>query len=216
MPKSSRFKLVIFDFDGTLFDSLPVKTRVATQLISEKIGCSPEEARKVYLDEYRVVSAIDARLNLSERKRREVAREHLQRKAAALKNAKLFPGVESVLGRLKTAGFKLAIVSSAFSGDASRQLNKIRGFFDEIAFSDPVKRVYVKTPEFVEGLAKRLGAKRVETVFIGDTANDVKVSKKAGVFSVARQGTYSRQGLEAAGPDLIVKDLNEFAEFLLK
>lgn len=216
MPKS-RFKLVVFDFDGTLFDCLPHKIKLSLKLISEKTGLTPKEAEKIYyLNDFRVSHIIAGHLGLSEEERREVAKEYLRRKARALTNAKLFAEVETALRKMREAGLKLALVSLAHEGDAQKQLNKIKGFFDEVAFSDPLKKVYVKTPEFLSDVSERLNVAPGEAVFVGDAQQDIEIGKKAGFFTVAREGTLSRKKLEAAGADLIVKDLNELVEFLLK
>lgn len=103
-----------------------------------------------------------------------------------------FPGVDEVLGYLKSKGVKLGVITNGYS---EFQMNNIKGlrithYFDEILISE---REGIKKPEveIFQRALKRLGVEPSEALFVGDhPINDVEASINAGMQGIWKRCDY--------------------------
>ena len=106
-----RYRLAIFDFDGTLADSLPW-FRASFQDMITRFDLAP--VRDDEVEGLRGMSAreIMARLNLSMWQLPAIVSDMRKRKLAAASETSLFAGIPAMLSDLQRQGIKIAIVSS--------------------------------------------------------------------------------------------------------
>lgn len=181
-----RYKLVVFDMDGTLTQHVS-----SWQLIHEKLGIWDSDAAR-YQElfnhgriSYRRFCELDAG------HWRGIAAREIEKILYAVPYAK---NVLSVSRKIKSLGLKTAIISTGLdllAQKVKRELaidycvaNKLKvrsGLLTgkvEIAISDGQKgKVFKK-------LLKKIGFKVTETIFVGDSATDITAAKSAG-FSIA-------------------------------
>ena len=116
-------------------------------------------------------------------------------------------GILSLLQHLKEIGFLLGLATNDERRDTEEMLSALRWnpFFDGIVCSgeaDPPK----PHPAMVLALCRRLSILPHEALFIGDTVNDMKMGKRAGLaltIGVLEGGVTPRRDLEMAA-DLVV------------
>ena len=106
-----RYRLAIFDFDGTLADSLPW-FRASFQDMIARFDLAP--VRDDEVEGLRGMSAreIMARLNVSMWQLPAIVSDMRKRKLAAASETSLFAGIPAMLSDLQRLGIKTAIVSS--------------------------------------------------------------------------------------------------------
>jgi phosphoglycolate phosphatase len=106
-----RYRLVIFDFDGTLADSFPWFSRVVND-IADRYRFKRIEPHEV--DTLRTMGARELmrRLGVAPWKMPFIARHVRQRKSKELDQTRLFDGVDQMLARLSDADIGLALVTS--------------------------------------------------------------------------------------------------------
>ncbi|NJD06101.1 MAG: HAD-IA family hydrolase [Methylococcaceae bacterium] len=214
----NRFDLLVFDWDGTLFDSipfivdclqgaardcgLPVPSDTAARGV---IGLSLDQAM---LALFPVVGS-GRRADLIEAYRR-----FYERRPACPQD--LFHGVAAMLEQLKRAGYRLAVAS----GKTSTQLTKAiaatgtAGWFD--ALRGPDQTASKPDPLMLQEIMADLGSAPERTLMIGDSVHDLQMAANARVEAVAVTcGANSRAQLMAFNPLHCLQQTRELAAILV-
>jgi phosphoglycolate phosphatase len=183
----SPIKLIIFDLDGTLTDSLADLTDATNHMLAAfgrpALGCA----------EVRQLVGQGAR-RLVERAMAGAAAEETD-KALALfldyneahiaDKTRPYPGVAETLALLRDAGKVMTVVSNKNVALCRKLLAflGIDGFFAEVLGADslPFRK---PSPEPLLKLIRDLGVSAAETVMVGDSINDIAAGKGAGVATV--------------------------------
>ncbi len=221
-----RYKAVVFDLDGTLQDSKidyqKMTERVRQILISEGI---PESAlgdrRAVYLI---IRGGEDSLLELGVRNDRVQAVLDLMTEAMNVTELEATDRVEPKRNALQTLetlhrnGILLGIATRSHRVYAERCLAKmgmrhyILGLLarDDVPFPKPDPRHLFETIALLD-------VDPVDVLYVGDTTTDLETARAAEVDFVGyRRDEAWGQRLLDAGCDLLVEDLFEVAEMVLK
>jgi len=200
-----RYRLAIFDFDGTLADSLPW-FRASFHDVIARFGLTPVTAEE--LEGMRGLSAreIMARLNVSMWQLPAIVSDMRKRKLAAASETSLFAGIPAMLCDLQRQGIKTAIVSS----DSEASVRLVLGpTTAQITRFDCGAAVFGKHWKF-RRVARKLGAKPSETICIGDEIRDIEAARAAGMDSGAVAWGYALpSALQAAGPTHLFSSIEE-------
>lgn len=200
-------KLVVFDFDGTLADSLPTAVSIFNRLAAD-LGHRPVEdvakARAMTTRQFLRHHGISLW-----RLPRLVRRFH----AAAAEEAekiKLFPGLPAALAALRAGGLRLGVLSSNREDNIRRCL-RANGVEELFAFVVGYPKLFGKGKALRRILrAERL--ERSEVLFVGDEVRDVEAARKAGVaVAAAAWGFHAETILRESRPDYLVSEPAELA-----
>jgi len=172
--------VAIFDFDGTLVDTLDMYIR-----IFEKLTKRPKPFSEAEIQRLRGMTAL--RIARELRIRPWHVSWLLVRGRALMRRRMLevevFPGVEDVLQQLQVANVPMYIMSTSSPGNI-RKLLKARGL------EGYFKRIYGNVGVF--GKAKMLrrvieqnGFDPSGVFYIGDEARDIEATKRVGVHGIA-------------------------------
>ena len=205
-----RYRLAIFDFDGTLADSLPW-FRASFHDVIARFDLTPVTAEE--LEGMRGLSAreIMARLNVSMWQLPAIVSDMRKRKLAAASETSLFAGIPAMLSDLQRQDIKTAIVSS----DSEASVRQVLGpATAQITRFDCGAAVFGKHWKF-RRVARKLGAKPSETICIGDEIRDIEAAKAAGMDSGAVAWGYAfPSALHAAGPTHLFNSIEEMMQRL--
>ena len=191
------YKLVIWDFDGTLADSLAsalsIFNRFAAELRYRPID-NPEMARSMTAREFLRHHGISLwRLGRLTRRFHAAASEEADK-------LKLHPGLPEVLEQLFTSGIRLGILSSN-KEDNIRRCLRANGTEEYFAFVVGYPRLFGKG-KALRRIVRAERAERAEVLYVGDEVRDIEAVRKAGVASVAvTWGFHAEQLLRGNGPD---------------
>ena len=206
----TRYRLAIFDFDGTLADSLDW-FRASFHDVIARFDLTPVTAEE--LEGMRGLSAREmmARLNVSMWQLPAIVSDMRKRKLAAASETPLFAGIPAVLSDLQRQGIKTAIVSS----DSEASVRQVLGpTTAQITRFDCGAAVFGKHWKF-RRVARKLGAKPSETICIGDEIRDIEAAKAAGMDSGAVAWGYALPAaLQAAGPTYLFNSVEEMTQRL--
>lgn len=211
-------KLVIFDLDGTLLntiDDLAMSTNHALRLFGY-----PEHS----LAEYRFFVG-NGITTLIERALPEEARQkdliYQLRKAFVtyyqLHKTELtqpYPGIPELLTNLHAQGITLAVASNKYHQGTTEL---IRHFFGEKLFSVVLgqrENIPVKPdPAIVYDILSQTGTSPAETLYVGDSGVDMQTARNSHLTSIGVSwGFRSRKELKENGADYIVDSPEEILE----
>lgn len=204
------YELVIFDFDGTLADSLPW-FRASFQDMIARFDLAP--VRDDEVEGLRGLSAreIMARLDVSMWQLPAIVSDMRKRKLAAASGISLFEEIPAMLDELQRKHIKTAIVSSDSEASVRQVLGPTAARIDRF---DCGAAMFGKHRKF-RRVARKLGAKPSETVCIGDELRDIDAAKAAGMDSGAVAWGYALPGaLQAARPTYLFNSIEEMTQRL--
>ncbi len=202
------FKAIIFDWDGTLFDSI-ISCWEVYQIIFEKFGIqkiSLEQFRDEFIGDYHKYYL---KKGISECDLWKF--DELWRFEFAKKKVELLPHVHPTLKQLHEQKIKLALVTN---GDGARIREELKqhhifSFFNVLVTADDV-REFKPSPIGIISALKRLGVKKSEALYVGDSEDDARAGKRAGIKTAGiLTGLHSRERLEKAKPDFILEKIED-------
>lgn len=174
-----RYKHIIWDFDGTLFDTYPSMARAFTE--SMEAAGYPADYQGIYDSMKIAISETVRRFQSAYGFGQEVIEGYRQRRIAIeLAHAHPFDGAVEVLRRVCAAGGDHFICTHR--GDSIHELLRrhgLEGYFRDITTSaHGFKRK--PDPEAVQYLLDTYGMDPAETLMIGDRPLDVQSGQNAG------------------------------------
>lgn len=209
-PPATRYRLVIFDFDGTLADSLPWFRASFDDMVA-RFNLSPVPAEEMEGLRGKSAREIMARLNVSMWQLPAIVSDMRKRKLAAASEISLFKDVPTMLTDLQGRGIKIAIVSS----DSEASVRQVLGPATRlITRFDCGAAMFGKHWKF-RRVARRLGVKPSETICIGDELRDIEAAKAAEMDSGAVAWGYAlTSALQAARPTHLFNSIEEMTQRL--
>lgn len=215
-----RYKLVIFDLDGTILDTLD-DLADSVNVALESFGFpkrSREEIRSFVgngirrLMERAVPKGTTSSVtNLVYGAFQEYYKEHCAEKTKA------YPGILKLLERLQKIGCQLAVVSNK-ADFAVQELCKtyFNGVFD-VVVGEREGILRKPAPDSVFEVLRRLGWERKDAVYIGDSEVDIETACNAGVDGIIVEwGFRKREFLKEKGAKRIVSAPEEIFEIIGK
>ena len=193
-------KLLLFDFDGVLVDSLDVYEAVVRQCL-EAIGQPIVQTRADYLTLYQ------------DNFYGEIARRGVDLSAFLAELARIRPHIDTSLLKPLPAmapvlltlaeRHRLMLISSNSAEVIQVLLNRmgVSKCFDAVLGAD---FLLDKTEKIVH-VQNSSGFAKEDIYYVGDTAGDIREAHRAGIRSVAvTWGWHDRAALEAVAPDFLI------------
>lgn len=205
-------RAVLFDWDGTLLNSFGADSRAYLATFrSLNIKWEIEDLDRHYspnwLRVYRAAGLPRAKWDEAEK---------LWRRAYRQERPRLMPGARQIVRSLHKE-FVLGIVSSGNRPRVRRQLRNFRlaEYFSACVCNEDAPR-RKPHPAPLSLALERIGLDPDECVYVGDTAEDVEMSRRAGVRPIGVLGPFPTAArLRASKPDALLASINELPDYLL-
>lgn len=208
-------KAIIFDFDGTLANTLPICFYAFQRVFKDYDNkvLSSEDIKAMFGPSE---TGIIREHLINEEKEEAIELFYSKYSENHTNLVKVNTEINNLLQQLKETGTKLGI----FTGKARRSLDislrhlQMEGLFEVIITGDDV----IKPKPDPEGLFKALtllGVDKSEALFVGDSDADIYAGLDAGVQTVGVQWLPDYQTLEFSyTPDYSMSSISEFMNFI--
>lgn len=214
-------KLVIFDLDGTLLDTIEdLANSVNYALQANKFQSHPVEAYRFFVGNG-VNKLLERALPLENRNADTIS----MLKADFIKHyfahseecTKPYPGISKLLTHLQKDGYQLGVASNKVH-DATVQL--VERFFPDIRFTAvfgqregfPVK----PNPGILEEIVEIAGLQKDQVLYVGDSGVDVATAYNAKVpFVGVLWGFRPKKELEEVGANRFVENTEELYQLII-
>lgn len=213
----NRFDLIIFDWDGTLVDSIDWIVHCIQQAAMEFDFPVPDsQAAKDIIG----LSIENAMLQLFpdvDENRQQLLIKHYADVffSRQIGPDDLFPGVNSMLDELKTKGYKLAVATGK-KANGLRQAIQATGVNNVFCTTRSADQTESKpSPLMINEIICELGIEKHRTLMIGDSIHDLQMAINAGVNSVGVCcGAHSAQVLQAYDPIMCLPYPTDLLDYL--
>jgi len=191
------YRLVIFDFDGTLADSFPWFTGVLDQT-ADRFGFRRVDAAEREALRASSSREILRRFGVPHWKLPMIAAHMRRLKAEAADRIPLFEGTGEMLRRLSEKGVQLGIVSSDAEENVRRTLGPDHAA--RIIHYECGASLFGKHSKLQQVL-RRSGVPAGQAIYVGDEVRDAEAARAAGVaFGAVSWGYAKPEVLEAQRP----------------
>lgn len=206
-----RYRLAIFDFDGTLADSFPWFLAALNEC-ADRYGFRRIQDHEVETLRGYDVRRMNRHLGVSAWKMPLIARHMRARMTADIGAITLFPGVDEMLRRLADAGVRIAIVTSNTEANVRRVLGPRNAVL--VRHWQCGVSVLGKQPRMRKVL-RAAGIPAWEAISIGDEIRDLHASRAAGIaFGAVGWGAARLDALRALAPEAVFERMEDIADRL--
>lgn len=208
--------LLMFDFDGTLTDSIPAAVNAIQSMIKElKLPYKSKEEINSHVG-YGEIPLVEGSIGSSDPDLIHSALETYFRiyESEGLKKITQYPNVKEFLEFFKNK--KKVIISNKkhdFIGRILENLNLIK-YFNEYMGGD-IAPCLKPDPCALVQIMNKYSVPKERALYIGDMTIDVETGKNAGVLTCAlTYGFDPKEKLAAAKPDFLIDNLLELKEII--
>lgn len=204
-------KYLVFDFDGTMVDSLDIMIEVYNR-IAEKY-----KAKKLHHQDLEYFKGLSVKerckfLNFKLYKFPLAALDIYRLSKPYLEDLRFFPGIQELIEQLHACGYKLAIISTN-SEHNIRSFLKRSGidFIQEVICSN---NIFGKDKD-IKFFLKTRELKNSEVVYVGDEVRDIIACQKNRIRVIWVSWGYDRiDNAQKLHPDSIVHTPQEILDYL--
>ena len=212
-----RFDLIVFDWDGTLFDSTALIVR-CIQGACRDLGVEvPSDERAAYVIGLGLHDALEhAAPGLPKARYPELGQRYRHHYFARQHELVLFPGTLDMLQALKTRRHRLAVATGKSRAGLDEALagTALKPMFDATRTAD--ETASKPDPLMLRQLMDQLGTGPERTLMIGDTTHDLQLAANAGTPSLGvSYGAHEPDAFAAFDPLAVVHSTRELQDWLL-
>ncbi len=205
------YRLVLFDFDGTLADSFTWFTHVVNDA-ADRFGFRRVAPQDIDMLRGKGAREVVAHLGVPFWKMPAIASYMRARKASDVAAIGLFDGTAGMLRQLREAGRTLAIVSSNSEANVRAILGP-----DTAALVHHYGcgvSVFGKAAQFKKAL-RHTGISAAQTLAVGDEIRDIDAARTVGIaFGAVAWGYTLPEALQAQRPQFIFHTMNDITAAL--
>lgn len=214
----TNYKLAIFDWDGTLLDSI--------QIIVDSVHLTAKYFHLPLLTDQAVKNIIGLKLDyaisqlypaLTEKQLNAFLEKYAELFVTLEKaTPKLFPNVLETLTKLRENGYLLAVATGKSRKGLDRILNALNltDFFDATRCAD--ETAGKPDPKMLNELLSYFKLNNNQAIMIGDASFDLQMANNAGLDSIAvSYGAQEIETLKSYHPNAIISEFIQLPNYLI-
>lgn len=198
-------KVVIFDFDGTIIDSMNAFADIASGVLNQFFDTPPDVARKQYIETSGLPFFEQVELlHPKDPKNKSASDAYETIKKQGYLSHKAFDDVPDIMRILNAKHAKTVVSSNNFQELVDALVGKLGLEFDLVLGWQ--NKHFAKGHAHFEHTQKKLNCKHAEMLFVGDSLKDADRAREYGINFVAKAGTFSRNDFEKYDKNIVVID----------
>jgi phosphoglycolate phosphatase len=213
-----RFRLIVFDWDGTLSDSTSIIARSLQDALHDIGEPVPDEMAARFVIGLGLADALrTVAPGLPAHRHAELSAHYRKHYLAREDDIPLFEGASALLDDLEAAGYFLAVATGKSRAGLDRVLrqNGLVGRFHATRCADEGRPK--PHPDMLLHLMDVLGVEPSQTLMIGDTTHDLELARNAGAAALAvAYGAHAVEGLARHAPLAMLHSIAEMREWLIR
>lgn len=185
MNSPRRFDLIVFDWDGTLFDSTALIARCIQSACADVGTVVPSDRDASYVIGLGLADALQhAAPQLPRERHRELAERYRHHYLASNSSVVLFDGTLEMLQALKARNHLLGVATGKTRRGLDDALGTVqmKGLFDATRTAD--ETAGKPDPQMLLELMREFDVAPQRTLMIGDTTHDLQMAANAGTASI--------------------------------
>lgn len=215
-----KIKLVVFDLDGTLLDTIGSLSAACNALLESKGFPIHDDSEYCYMIGNGIAKLVERAMPQEVRTESNInamKREFLQfyTKNITL-NTTPYDGVIELLAELQNLGVMLAVASNKFHSGTVELVDHFFGDREFVAICGNKEGVPLKpNPTILEDIISKAGVDRGEVLYVGDSGVDIHTARNAGVKNIGVSwGLRAREELIEAKADAIIDYPSQVLDYL--
>jgi phosphoglycolate phosphatase len=212
-----QFDLIVFDWDGTLFDSTALIVGCIQAACADLGLAVPSREAAAYVIGLGLHDALrHVAPGLDEARVPELGLRYRHHYFESQHKLSLFEGALDLLDALKQRQHWLAVATGKSRQGLNEALQhvQLRGVFDATRTADETRSK--PHPQMLQELMREFGVEPERTLMIGDTTHDLQLAANAGTASVAvSYGAHEPEAFAEFQTHLVAHSVPELREWLL-
>lgn len=216
--RTRRFDLIVFDWDGTLFDSTALIARCIQGACADLGLEVPSDESAAYVIGLGLHDALQHAVpGLSPDRYPDLGRRYRHHYLARQHELVLFDGTVEMLQALKARNHWLAVATGKSRRGLDEALDtvQLRGLFDGTRTAD--ETAGKPDPRMLNELMREFGVDPERTLMIGDTTHDLQLARNAGAASVGVSfGAHASEAFAPLEPLHVAHSTADLHDWLLR
>jgi phosphoglycolate phosphatase len=212
-----KFDLIVFDWDGTLFDSTAIITRCIQEAVADVGGKIPTDKEAAYVIGMALIPALaHAAPDVPKEKYPELGARYRYHYGRHQHDISLFGGVMELLRALKERQHLIAVATGKNRAGLDEALHSVqlRGVFDASRTAD--ETAGKPHPRMLLELMSELDVPAERVLMVGDTTHDLQLALNAGCASVGvSYGAHDRAQFLDLQPLFVAHSVDELHQWLV-
>jgi phosphoglycolate phosphatase-like HAD superfamily hydrolase len=203
---------LVFDFDGTIADTLGETRRIFNQLAPE-FGIRQVEEHELAHLRHLSLKELLAHLDIPKRRVPALISRGTGLMRGSITRLRMIAGMPEVIVEMRRHARSFGILTSNATSNVDLFL-RTHGLRDAFDFISSTSKLTGKA-KHLKAIRKTFSLRPEEMLYIGDELRDVKASQKAGIpVAAVTWGFNSRESLAAHSPDYLFDHPTDFLRLL--
>ena len=207
-----KYRLLVFDFDGTIADTLGETRKIYNEL-APSYGIRQVEEDEIAELRHLSLKQILAKLKIPKRRVPSIIAKGTGMMRANIDRLQLIEGIRTPLEELKkeVESFGILTSNSTANVDVFLKNHGLRDLFDFVSSTSKL----TGKARHIRAIRKTFSLKNEEMLYVGDELRDVKAAQKAKIpHAAVSWGFNSRESLAAAKPTYLFSKPEEFLSLI--
>lgn len=213
MTKRLAKEVVIFDFDGTIVDSMQAFADIAAHVIPKYYSMDAQTARRKYLETSGIPFFQQLEVLFPNDESNDIAADEFERiKKKDFMSKPAYSGTRETLENLRKRGIKTVVSSNNFQELVDPHVEKLGIIFDIVL---GFKTNFAKGKDHFAYIEKVLNVQKEKMLFVGDSIKDGERAESFGIDFIGKTGTFTKDEFKSKFPNSeIINDIIELQDIL--